>query len=303
MQRFSFSLFQPLLASALSLLLGGFFVVSGIGKLLDVGAFANTLYEYGLGSIAWVAVFVPPAEVLLGLALAFGIHHRLYAIVSLVLLVVLSIAFAQAYLGHGVQDCGCFGAIHVLKSSPLVSFGRNGLFMLFAALLWYYAPDEVLPLTRWQHGSMIVLGAVLCAASGLSYHKPFLAQHPFEGERLALTPLQPILARHFGSTSQDSALAIFVFGVGCSRCWNMSANVKEFATNNTAGHVVGIAGGDSLELVRYQKALRPNFPVALVADTTVERLVSRLPTLFLVRKGVIERVVEGEIPSPHVLSR
>lgn len=301
MQRSSFlvSLLTPLL----SLLLGGFFVVSGIGKLLDVEAFSWVMNGYGLGSVAWIAVFVPPAEVLLGLALAFGIRLRLYAALSLVLLLMFTAGFAVAYFGHGVQDCGCFGAITVLKTSPAISFARNGLLLLLAAVLWCVAPDEVLPLTRWQQGMMIVLAIVLFTASGVSYRKPLLSVRPFLGEKISQTPLQSLLSAGRLVSPQDSTMFVFIFGASCSHCWNMTANVKEFAASGVAGRVVAIAGGDSTELARYQAAFRPNFPIVLVPAVTVEGLVSRLPTAFVVRGGAVEQVFEGEVPSPQTLER
>ena len=114
--------------SALSMLsmlvLGVFFLASGVGKVVDVPAFMEVLKAYGLtgGIVPFLALSVPPLEVLLGLALLTGHAGRGMGLLSAVLLMGFTAAFAVAYFGKGVTDCGCFGALDALKTRPVVSF-------------------------------------------------------------------------------------------------------------------------------------------------------------------------------------
>jgi uncharacterized membrane protein YphA (DoxX/SURF4 family) len=143
------------------LLLGAFFVLSGVGKLLDVEAFAWVLRDYahalpfGLGespsglfasAFQLGAPFVPVLEILLGLVLMMGVDNRRYAALALVALLVFTVLAGLAYVhaeahtsaavsgavsgamsgavSGAMPDCGCFGRFSTM---PVFSFLKTTL--------------------------------------------------------------------------------------------------------------------------------------------------------------------------------
>lgn len=313
----SFPAFTPrtsLLASALAALLGLFFVLSAIGKLLDVEAFSWLLHDYGLGEVSWIAPLIPPAELLLGVLLCLGVRARLCAILAFSMLVVFSVGFVYAYFWRGVSDCGCFGTLTALKTSPTLSFLRNAVLLLLCVAVWRLSPDEVVPLERWQRASLVLLMGVVCILSGMSYREPLYTTSPFLMERIESTPLGALLDNRSADTlfsnvlphhSSSSSYLVFAFGLSCPHCWNMSENVKSFVHSSGSGALVsgvlGIGGGDSLALRRYIEHVKPNFPIRIVSDSLLSSIVQRYPTAFLVEHGVITRVWQQEIPSAATL--
>lgn len=292
-----------------ALLLGVFFVVSGIGKLMDVEAFSGLMRDYGLGFFWWIALFVPPVEILLGLALAFGINNRRYALLALAMLMLFTIGFASAYFGRGVSDCGCFGAITLLKTSPMASFVRNILLMLLSITVWRLSPDKVILLTSWQRASVLAISIVLATASGVSWQRPLMPPRPLLGKQVASSPLRYLITDHHffanlaNQATNDSLYLLFFFGTDCSDCWNMTENVKAFVETNAVSGVYGITTGDSTSLKAYQTRFYPNFPISLVSDEQLLPIISRFPTVFIIKNGIVQRVFEDKIPSPHTFRR
>jgi uncharacterized membrane protein YphA (DoxX/SURF4 family) len=90
--------------------LGGIFLWSGIGKLINPLAFALLIEAYGIipeAAVMPIAYGLPIIEVAAGLGLWFDLKGSLMTITALLL-------FFMAILGYGVFlgldiDCGCFG--------------------------------------------------------------------------------------------------------------------------------------------------------------------------------------------------
>lgn len=116
----------------LSLIVGGFFVWTGLAKLADLPAFFQSILHYQLvgENLAWpLALYLPWLEVVAGLALlkpAFRLAAGAW-IASMLAVFIGALASAAA---RGLDiDCGCVGAG---GSSVAFALGRNGL--LLAAL-------------------------------------------------------------------------------------------------------------------------------------------------------------------------
>ena len=93
--------------------LGGLFVWAGYTKLGDPSRFATDIANYRLfPSLAPImAVTFPPVEIVLGLALVVAprLWRRAAALAVTVLMVMFTVAVAQA-VARGINvDCGCFG--------------------------------------------------------------------------------------------------------------------------------------------------------------------------------------------------
>lgn len=100
----------PTLISRLAL--GGIFFLSGLTKLGVPAAFTETINSYEMplpaALVQIMAVGLPPLEILIGLALLFGVLTRLMAGISAGLMVVFIIAMIQAAARGLDPNCGCF---------------------------------------------------------------------------------------------------------------------------------------------------------------------------------------------------
>jgi uncharacterized membrane protein YphA (DoxX/SURF4 family) len=100
----------PTLLSRLAL--GGIFFLSGLTKLGVPAAFTESINSYEMplpaALVQIMAVGLPPLEILIGVALLFGVLTRLMGALSAGLMVVFLIAMIQAAARGLDPNCGCF---------------------------------------------------------------------------------------------------------------------------------------------------------------------------------------------------
>jgi uncharacterized membrane protein YphA (DoxX/SURF4 family) len=114
------------------------FIYAGSMKLMDPKAFARIISHYDLIPeflLPFVAIGLPLAEVLAGIALMFDLQSGLHGVSGMILLFVV-------VLGYGVLtdmniDCGCFGPEELEGRGGLVhAFYRDLVFL--AAIVFLY---------------------------------------------------------------------------------------------------------------------------------------------------------------------
>ena len=124
--------------------LAALFIYGGAVKLMDPHAFARTLSAYNLVPdplLPVVAIGLPAAELLAGLALVFDVRGSLATITAFFVLFL-------AVLGYGILqnldvDCGCFGSEELNKQEGLrIAFYRD---LALAGLVVPY-----LYISRWM---------------------------------------------------------------------------------------------------------------------------------------------------------
>jgi putative oxidoreductase len=132
-------LYQPLLAMAMRLALGGLFVVAGLLKLRDPAGFAQEIVNYDLAPVLapYLAIALPAVEVVAGLALiAFPPAWRRAGAVTVAGLMLMFLVATLVVIARGVNiECGCFGTGSgpVGWSTVLRDLALLGLAVLLAA--------------------------------------------------------------------------------------------------------------------------------------------------------------------------
>lgn len=125
------------------LILGGIFLLSSIGKLVDIERYSvDAVYNFGILPMFLARPFglvMPFIELLCGLGLLFGVLTRLSALGS----ALMSVAFFAAkaivlYQGRAIE-CGCFGAIVDTLASVTIFMD---LPMFFFSLVILLAPSR-----------------------------------------------------------------------------------------------------------------------------------------------------------------
>jgi len=105
------ALTHPWLTVRTQIALGLFFIVAALPKIADPPGFAHMVYNYKMlpGPLVNVmALVLPWAELLMGLALVAGIWRKTAAALVGALLVVFIVAISVNLLRGNAIDCGCF---------------------------------------------------------------------------------------------------------------------------------------------------------------------------------------------------
>lgn len=92
--------------------LAAMFLFAAVPKLLDPVTFARDIDNYRMlpdALIGPLALMLPVAEIVIGLALVTGVYARGAAITAGVMLVGFAVGMVQAIVRGIDLDCGCFG--------------------------------------------------------------------------------------------------------------------------------------------------------------------------------------------------
>jgi uncharacterized membrane protein YphA (DoxX/SURF4 family) len=130
-------LLSPYLLLFARLCVGGVFLASGIGKLLDREGTAASMARYpflpaGFGRL--VANVLPPVELVVGTLLVLGLFTRLTALAAAALFVVFTVMVIYDLTQGKDQSCHCFGRMSDEKLTP-VAVARNVALLLLALLV------------------------------------------------------------------------------------------------------------------------------------------------------------------------
>jgi putative oxidoreductase len=117
-------------------LLGWIFVQSGWRKLMDIGAFAQTMSRRGLPD--FLGYVAPPVEFLGGLCFLFGFATRYTAVVMLIFLVIATFSSHRYWAADAAQYAN--QASHFWKNVSMM----GGTVLLFVTGAGRYAIDRFL---------------------------------------------------------------------------------------------------------------------------------------------------------------
>ena len=81
-------MFEKRILNIYSVIIGIFFIISGIAKVIDTAAFSNLIYQYGFGYLMILSPLIIIAEILLGLFLILLINPKRNSLFSFILLMI-----------------------------------------------------------------------------------------------------------------------------------------------------------------------------------------------------------------------
>jgi uncharacterized membrane protein YphA (DoxX/SURF4 family) len=127
---------MQILSTALRIMIGSIFFLSGLLKLINQEEFAGALKAYSfLPPIALeiAALAIPYLELILGLCFALAIRARLTGGALVALLLLFTLAGAMAWHQGQGADCGCFPLRGVKAEIGPGFFARN-LFLILSCI-------------------------------------------------------------------------------------------------------------------------------------------------------------------------
>jgi copper chaperone CopZ len=118
--------------------MGGFYIVFGAFKLLDVPAFANAYARYDIVAKRfrlWGYVY-PFVEVALGLGFLFWFDMITLSWIALVLSAIGAIGVVQAVWSKQTIQCACLGTVFQLPMSVVTVVENLGMAAMAAWMIW-----------------------------------------------------------------------------------------------------------------------------------------------------------------------
>ncbi len=280
-------------------LLGVFFLLSGLGKALDIAQFTTTIANYGLPQLEPLAPVLIALEIGLGVAFLLRVYLKKMALLSLFLLSTFTAFFAYGYLTRGITSCGCFGALEAVQLPPWLSFVRNLLLMGVMSWLYQRAPADSTSTVRGRFRIALGAAGIAFAISGSAY------AHRYSSSKVGVMRGQllrtSLLAPYVPATS-DSTYVVFIFSPACSHCEDMTPTVASYRTSGIAARIVALHPPiDATEQQRYIQRFNPPFYLRTVARDSLYAITYHVPLAIVVRRGIVAQVLGPVMPSASAL--
>ena len=284
-----------LLQQIAAVLVGGFFIVSGVGKILNVGQLIETVQNYGVPSfLAPAAIFLPPLEIILGILVLMPATRKAGSGIILILLFVFTGAYLYAHFFRGVQGCDCSGEFSFLDMNLPELLIRNAVLFFMALVVFRISGSVNASLLRWQKALVFVVAVLSSTAAGASSIEPLVqSKSKWIGDDIYSTPLSHII-----SANRDSTYLLFFYNMDCPHCWDAIENVKALQHKNIVDKVVGCSFGSETSLSRFESYFHPNFETKLLPVEELRKVTRSVPLVLLVQRDTITYAEKGKVSSP-----
>jgi uncharacterized membrane protein YphA (DoxX/SURF4 family) len=281
-----------------SIITGLFFIISGVGKVVNTTAFSYLIHQYGLGYFMILSPVIILAEILIGLCLVLLINPRSNSLYALLLLIIFTLAFAYAHFKHGVNDCGCLGTLQPSNLPPVFSFLRNLLLIIMSIIVWMKYPKEKTDIVKWKKYLLIAAMGVSCFSAGYTFTLPPSFKKTDDKPKFENKVVKSTELDNYIKPSIDSSYLVFCFSYSCPHCWNSIENLRQFIKMKIADSVIVFALGEAKEKQFFYDNFKPDFKIRDLTHDKMIKLTTFYPTAFYIRHDTIKLELHGVLPSP-----
>jgi len=274
-----------------SLISGLLFLISSTAKAIDISVFSKVIIQYGFENLQFLSPLIILTEVSVGFLLIFQIWQKWSAFFGAALVVCFTMIYAYGVVFKGIEDCGCFGTITMLNTSPSVTFIRNAILLYLLLSVWIKGENKN-HFNQWIALTVLIFMSLIAFMSGYTY--PKIGKMMKSKEHIAQT-IENAVLKDFITTSKDSTYLVFVFTYNCPHCLNSIANLKEYERSGIVDKVIGLALGDSVIEKKFTEIFQPNFTIKNYSKELL-RLTNSFPTTYYVRNDSIVMEISGELP-------
>lgn len=281
-----------------SLITGLVFILSGGLKAFDASSFAQVIATYGFGPVRFLSPVIILLEITLGLLLLFRIYEKALSIAGAVMVSIFTLVYLYGWICFDVQDCGCFGQVSILNSSPTIVLIRNGALLFLLGIIGRNGENR-LDSNLWVSFIIFVFIGLSAFVTGYTYNEG--QESRFSGD-LVRVPLHDSRLSRFVECSADSTYVVFAFSYTCPHCLNSIANLKEYEAFGVADRVVGLALGDSLQYQSFVDVFNPGFVIRNHSEELFQ-LTDSYPKAYYIKNNTILVELSGELPCALVFKK
>ncbi len=283
-----------------SYIIGIIFMLSGIGKALNVFLFQSLIHSYGFAYLDLVAPVIVLVELILSFLFLSLERVKTLSIFGIALIILFTAVYTYGYTQIGITDCGCMGVIRIPDIHPVYVYSRNIILLVLLNYL-YFASDN-LP-TKWSQTRHIVFFLYIVVSmfwAGMSFRpKAFIPQrkHCLENHDAKRTIL-----RNYIPT--DKSALVLCYSYECTHCMNTMENFFALQRYNLVDTIIAVAVvQDNTRNDSIVPLIRRYYPqlgeIEILSDSLPQ--ITEFPTSLLIEHDTIKQVVVGEMPNPYLL--
>lgn len=273
------------------------FLFSSLAKSIDSASFADLLCAYDIPFFGWFAPVIIIAEFVLGVLLILGPYSNKTILFSIIFLLLASVIYAYGILFKNITTCGCFGRFK-LFDSPLLTFIRNGILILIL-IFSYLQTSEYQRIAKSEAICIVLFLSVISFICGLSLNGANILTNkskPFKSQPWNQSPLSNVIA-----VDRDSTYLVFAFSYSCPHCLNSIGNLEQYSEFGYVDRIIAIAPVDSIGRQNFTLTYNPTFTIIDLPTKIFEKMISEVPTSFLVQNDSIKKILYGEVITPTLI--
>lgn len=283
-------------------IIGCMFLFSGLIKSTNMSLFLQTVEGYSIGNLIILTPFVVIIEVFLGLSLILAKHKFYIALTSVIFISLLTLIFTYGWVFNGITDCGCFGELSALNTSPWFTLFRNFIFIFMCLdicinLRKYKLLDRTIHI---NNNLVCVVVLTICAfMSGYTSKAiKIKSQKQFEPIPISHSQLPNLI-----STSPDSTYLIFAFSYKCPHCINSISNLNSYEKSGIVDEVIALAVENKQIHTEFNKFFNPSFRIKHLEKQKLYKLTKTFPVAYFIRNDSIVDIIPGELPSAFLFKK
>jgi len=285
---------RAIILNIASSLVGGYFIVSGIGKLLDMEQLIETVQIYGVPSpLSYVAILLPPMEIIIGLLVLLSATRKPSSSIMCLLLLIFTGAYLYAHLFKGVQKCGCSGRFSFLDKNFPQLLAVNAVLFLLSSGIFVMTEKHSGTLGHLQKLSIIMV-VVLALTTGGVFAVKFFEHNNGKliDDNARSTPFSQTL-----SVNRDSTYALFFYDTSCPHCWDAVGTVESLQSQKVVDEVIGFTFGDDSSVARFERLFHPKFATELLPVERFYTLIDSVPAIIFISDDSVIYRDQGQVKS------
>lgn len=280
-----------------SIIVGVIFIISGFSKSLDATSFAKTINLYEIANLWFLSPVIIIFEIFLGLSLLLKIQIKRISLISVIFLVGLTLTYIYGWMFKDITNCGCFGNINILNSSPIFTLVRNAILIYLCIDLYLHNEKESIGSTSYVNLCFI---AAICTVSFISGYTLTEVSYKYKKDKKYMAVKDMSIGSHI-NTSADSTYLVFAFSYSCSHCMNSIENLKQYEKSGVVDKVIALTINDEEKSEEFKKLYEPNFEIKHIEKREFVKISNSFPRSFFIENDTLQFTLSGELPSAYVL--
>ncbi|MRX69328.1 hypothetical protein SAMN06265349_10618 [Flavobacterium resistens] len=267
-----------------SVLLGAIFLLSAIGKYFDLSSFELTMKKYGLPYyISYIILF---SEIFFAVCFIFLLFLKKSAFLSIVFVILMTIANTIGHFFLKIESCRCFGRIYFLNPDSFSLFLlRNAVLILLSYYIFKNAKyNKDKSLLKIFIASMTALIIVFLS---LKYNTYYIEN--FSKKKIGFT----VEELNINNEKINDSQYLFFFSPSCIHCKKAIAKINLLKEKYSI-NIVGITSKykDQEKWKKTQSELKINFPIITVDRKIFNEITLVVPVIFKIKNHKVENVLE-----------
>ncbi|MBP6876288.1 MAG: hypothetical protein KBD56_09470 [Candidatus Eisenbacteria bacterium] len=282
-----------LLAYAFALFAAGVLVLAAFLKAGDPALFADQITAHRVTPASWstwLAFLFIAVELILGAALIAFVWPRLSFAFNILLMLGFIGVTAYAWKQGNLSDCGCFG--RMIERGPKEVIIEDALVIATSlAGLWLVRGYHT-PAWRPRLFAALLVPALALVAFGTAL--------PLDRIVVGIGPgsdLSRMTSEGLPFALDEGRTLVALVGADCAPCDAGVASLAQTKQEEIVPQVAAIFAGKPGQALAWRLQHQPNFPVGSSPERVLRQYYRRLPSTFLLDRGVVMNAWWGRIPS------